>query len=119
MASNRLRQFRRHPAHPWTAGERAGAGGGLSWGVAVRAPNDVCAPTSFRATIRAVESFLDQYGYLALMLGTYPEGETAILVASSLIHRGVFSYPVTVLAAFIGAFIGDWSQQIRADHHST
>lgn len=55
-----------------------------------------------------MEAFLDQYGYLALMLGTYLEGETAILVASALIYRGVFSFPVTVLAAFAGAFIGDW-----------
>lgn len=55
-----------------------------------------------------MERFLAEYGYFALMFGTYMEGETAILVASSLIYRGGFSYPLTVLAAFAGAFAGDW-----------
>jgi hypothetical protein len=40
-----------------------------------------------------MEEFLDQYGYLALTIGTFFEGETAILVASSLIHRVIFEAP--------------------------
>lgn len=55
-----------------------------------------------------MEKFLDQYGYLALLIGTFFEGETAILVASSLIYRGLFEFPFTVLAAFMGSFISDW-----------
>jgi len=55
-----------------------------------------------------VEDFLDQYGYLALMVGTFFEGETAILVASSLIHRGMFAAPPTIFMAFLGSFISDW-----------
>jgi membrane protein DedA with SNARE-associated domain len=55
-----------------------------------------------------VEDFLDQYGYLALMVGTFLEGETAILVASSLIHRGMFDTMPTILIAFLGSFISDW-----------
>jgi membrane protein DedA with SNARE-associated domain len=55
-----------------------------------------------------VEDFLDQYGYLALMVGTFFEGETAILVASSLIHRGMFDAPPTIFMAFLGSFISDW-----------
>jgi membrane protein DedA with SNARE-associated domain len=55
-----------------------------------------------------MESFLDQYGYLALVVGTFLEGETAILVASSLIYHGIFQFPLTVLAAFLGSFISDW-----------
>lgn len=55
-----------------------------------------------------MEKFLDQYGYLALLLGTFMEGETAILMASSLIHKGIFDFPFTVLAAFFGCFISDW-----------
>jgi membrane protein DedA with SNARE-associated domain len=55
-----------------------------------------------------VEKFLDQYGYIALMIGTFFEGETAILVASSLIHRGLFEGPYTVLFGFAGSFISDW-----------
>jgi len=55
-----------------------------------------------------MENFLDQYGYLALLVGTFFEGETAILVASSLIYRGLFSFPFTILAAFTGSFLSDW-----------
>ncbi len=55
-----------------------------------------------------MEKFLDQYGYFALLVGTFLEGETAILVASSLIYRGLFEFPYTVLAAFMGSFMSDW-----------
>ncbi|WP_333821225.1 DedA family protein [Ohtaekwangia sp.] len=56
----------------------------------------------------SVEKFLEQYGYIALMLGTFLEGETSILVAASLIHHGLFEGPYTVLFGFAGSFISDW-----------
>jgi len=55
-----------------------------------------------------VEDFLDEYGYVALLLGTFFEGETAILVASSLIHRGILEGPYLVFFGFAGSFISDW-----------
>jgi membrane protein DedA with SNARE-associated domain len=55
-----------------------------------------------------VEEFLGQYGYIALIIGSFFEGETAILVASSLIHRGLFEGPYTVFFGFAGSFISDW-----------
>lgn len=55
-----------------------------------------------------MEKFINEFGYLALMVGTFFEGETAILTASSLIYRGLFEFPFTVLAAFSGSFISDW-----------
>ena len=55
-----------------------------------------------------MEEFLHQYGYFALSLGTFLEGETAIMVASSLVHSGFFEGPYTVIFAFFGSFIGDW-----------
>ena len=55
-----------------------------------------------------MEDFLDEYGYVALLLGTFFEGETAILVASSLIHRGLLEGPYLVFFAFAGSFISDW-----------
>lgn len=55
-----------------------------------------------------MEQFLDQYGYFALLVGTFFEGETAILIASSLIHKGYFSAPLTIFVAFLGSFISDW-----------
>lgn len=55
-----------------------------------------------------MEEFLHQYGYIALTAGTFLEGETAILVASSLIHTGFFKGVYTVLFGFFGSFISDW-----------
>ncbi len=55
-----------------------------------------------------MEKFINEFGYIALMVGTFFEGETAILTASSLIYRGLFEFPLTVLAAFSGSFISDW-----------
>lgn len=55
-----------------------------------------------------METFLGQYGYYALTIGTFFEGETAILVASSLIHKGLFAVPYTIFFGFLGSFISDW-----------
>ena len=55
-----------------------------------------------------MEELLDQYGYVALIVGSFMEGETAILVASSLIYKELFNFPFTVLAAFSGSFVSDW-----------
>jgi membrane protein DedA with SNARE-associated domain len=55
-----------------------------------------------------VEEFLDRYGYIALMIGSFLEGETSILVASSLIHHGLFDGLYTVAFAFAGSFASDW-----------
>ena len=55
-----------------------------------------------------MEEFLYQYGYIALSVGTFLEGETAILVASSLVHSGFFKGPYTVIFGFFGSFISDW-----------
>jgi membrane protein DedA with SNARE-associated domain len=55
-----------------------------------------------------VEDFLEQYGYIALLIGSFLEGESSILLASSLIHRGIFEGPYTVLFAFAGSFLSDW-----------
>ena len=55
-----------------------------------------------------MQEVLNQYGYLALAVGTFFEGETAILIASSLIREGVFEGPYTVLFGFAGSFLSDW-----------
>lgn len=55
-----------------------------------------------------MELFLEEFGYLALMIGTFFEGEIAILIASSLIHQGFFDAAPTVFAGFAGSFVSDW-----------
>lgn len=55
-----------------------------------------------------MEDFLQQYGYVALILGTFIEGETAILVAASLVYSGTFGGPETIIFGFFGSFLSDW-----------
>ena len=55
-----------------------------------------------------MELFLQEFGYVALMIGTFFEGETAILIASSLIYQGFFDAVPTVFAGFAGSFVSDW-----------
>jgi membrane protein DedA with SNARE-associated domain len=55
-----------------------------------------------------VEDLIHEYRYIALMIGTFFEGETAIILASSLIHKGMFNAAPTVAFAFMGSFISDW-----------
>jgi membrane protein DedA with SNARE-associated domain len=55
-----------------------------------------------------MEEFLRYYGYIALSAGTFLEGETAILVASSLIHTGFFKGFYIVIFGFFGSFVSDW-----------
>lgn len=55
-----------------------------------------------------MEEFLQQYGYAALALATFLEGETALLVASSLVSTGVFGGMETVFFGFFGSFVSDW-----------
>jgi membrane protein DedA with SNARE-associated domain len=55
-----------------------------------------------------LEQLLEDHGYVALLMGTFLEGETAILLASSLIHQGIFSAGPTIVAGFAGSFISDW-----------
>ncbi len=55
-----------------------------------------------------MEKFLEDYGYIALLIGSFLEGETSILIASSLIYRGYFEIPDTVFFGFAGSFLSDW-----------
>jgi membrane protein DedA with SNARE-associated domain len=54
-----------------------------------------------------VETWLEHYGYIAVLLGTFFEGESVLLLAGALAHRGFLSAPLVGLAAFVGAVIGD------------
>ena len=50
---------------------------------------------------------LSTYGYIALMIGTFLEGETILVAAGFLAHRGYLELPWVILFAFIGTFGGD------------
>lgn len=54
-----------------------------------------------------LEHFIETYGYWALLVGTFLEGETILIIGGFLAHRGYLSLPLVILAAFIGTLAGD------------
>jgi membrane protein DedA with SNARE-associated domain len=54
-----------------------------------------------------MQEFLQTYGYLALFIGTFLEGETVLALAGLAAHQGWMSFPVVVAVAAAGGFIGD------------
>ena len=53
------------------------------------------------------EHLILQWGYIALGIGTLLEGETILIAAGALAHKGLLSMPWVVLTAFLGGFLGD------------
>jgi Na+/H+-dicarboxylate symporter/membrane protein DedA with SNARE-associated domain len=53
------------------------------------------------------EQLIIDYGYWALLIGTFLEGETILLVAGFLAHRGYLDLHWVILAAFLGSFASD------------
>jgi membrane protein DedA with SNARE-associated domain len=54
-----------------------------------------------------LESLITRWGYLAVGVGTFFEGETILIAAGALAHRGLLSLWLVVLAAFVGSVAGD------------
>lgn len=55
----------------------------------------------------SIETIIQTYGYIALFIGAIVEGETVVLIAGFLAHRGYLQLPWVMIIAFSGAFIGD------------
>ena len=54
-----------------------------------------------------LELFIEHYGYWTVLIGTFLEGETVLVLAGFLAHRGYLFLPWVVAAAFAGSFCGD------------
>ncbi len=59
-----------------------------------------------------LEALIVRWGYLAVVAGTFLEGETILVAAGALAHRGSLSLPLVMLCAFLGSVAGDqlWFQ---------
>jgi membrane protein DedA with SNARE-associated domain len=55
----------------------------------------------------SLEIFIETYGYPALLIGTFFEGETFLILAGFAAHQGYLDIPWVILAAFIGTLSGD------------
>ena len=54
-----------------------------------------------------LQHFLNDFGYLALFLGTFFEGETILVLAGFLAFRGYMDIKLVMLVAFFGSYAGD------------
>lgn len=54
-----------------------------------------------------IEWLIQSWGYPALFVGTFFEGETVLIVAGYAAHRGYLSLTFVLLIAFAGALAGD------------
>ena len=55
----------------------------------------------------SLEELVSQYGYLAIAVGTFLEGETILVLGGFAAHRGFLELPWVMVAAFLGSFCGD------------
>jgi membrane protein DedA with SNARE-associated domain len=54
-----------------------------------------------------MEALIAHYGYLAVLVGTFLEGETVLILAGFAAHRGYLQLPWVIIAAFLGTLFGD------------
>jgi len=52
---------------------------------------------------------LSEYGYIAVFIGTFLEGESSLLAAGFFAHQRYMQLPLVVLIAFLGSFSGQLS----------
>jgi len=54
-----------------------------------------------------LESIIETYGYVAILVGTFLEGETILILGGFVAHRGYLELPGVIAAAFAGSLCGD------------
>lgn len=52
-------------------------------------------------------SLLEHYGYFAVIIGTFFEGETVLLLGAYAVHQHILSFWPLIGTAMIGGFLGD------------
>jgi membrane protein DedA with SNARE-associated domain len=55
----------------------------------------------------SLAELLDRYGYVAVVLGTFLEGETILVMAGFAAHQSYLHLPGVMLAGFAGSLAGD------------
>jgi membrane protein DedA with SNARE-associated domain len=54
-----------------------------------------------------LEAIIETYGYLAVLIGTFLEGETILVMGGFAAHQGYMHLPRVIAAAFVGTLFGD------------
>lgn len=55
----------------------------------------------------SLEQLVGRYGYAAVLVGTFLEGETILVIGGFMAHRGYLGLSGVILAAFLGSMAGD------------
>lgn len=55
----------------------------------------------------SLEELVANYGYLAIVIGTFLEGETILVLGGFAAHRGFLELPWVMVCAFAGSMAGD------------
>jgi membrane protein DedA with SNARE-associated domain len=55
----------------------------------------------------SLTDLVDRYGYVAIVVGTFVEGETILILGGFAAHQGYLAFHWVVLAAFAGSLSGD------------
>lgn len=50
---------------------------------------------------------IERFGYLVILIGTFFEGETVLVLGGFAAHHGHLDLPGVILAAFLGSYAGD------------
>lgn len=54
-----------------------------------------------------IEQLISSYGYAAVAIGTFFEGETVLVLGGFAAHRGFLELPWVIVSAFLGTLFGD------------
>ncbi len=54
-----------------------------------------------------LEQLVTNYGYVSVLIGTFLEGETILIIAGFLAHRGYLDLFYVIATAFVGTLAGD------------
>ena len=58
-------------------------------------------------SLETLTELIKNYGYLAILIGTFLEGETILILGGFAAHMGFLELPWVVASAFAGSFSGD------------
>ncbi len=62
---------------------------------------------SAKGIVMSLYELISTYGYLAIGIGTFLEGETILILAGFAAHQGYLNLPWVLVSAFLGTLIGD------------
>ena len=58
-------------------------------------------------SLETLTELIKSYGYLAILIGTFLEGETILILGGFAAHMGFLELPWVIASAFAGSFSGD------------